>query len=194
VDIHLATATKLFGEEEAKAKRSFAKSINFGLLYGMGSRKLSEELKITTKEAKEIITNYFLAFPTIESFLDGIKEDVKVDGYIETITRRRRVFDYDNANGMQKASFERESTNTLFQGSAADLIKLSMIEIDRVIEEESLDAKMLLQIHDELIFEIKEEKAEALGEKFASIMEGIKELNIPLECSISIGESWGELK
>jgi len=194
VDIHLATALKLFGEEEAKEKRSFAKSINFGLLYGMGSRKLADELKITTKEAKEIITNYFLAFPTIESFLDGIKEDVKVDGYIETIEKRRRVFDYDNANGMQKASFERESTNTLFQGSAADLIKLSMIEIDKVIEEESLDAKMLLQIHDELIFEIKEELAEELGEKFATIMENIKELNIPLECSISIGESWGELK
>jgi DNA polymerase-1 len=194
VDIHLATATKLFGEEEAQAKRSFAKSINFGLLYGMGSRKLADELKISTKEAKEIIENYFRAFPTIESFLDGIKEDVKVDGYIETIEKRRRVFDYANANGMQKASFERESTNTLFQGSAADLIKLSMIAIDKIIEEESLDANMLLQIHDELIFEIKEEKAEELGQKFASIMENIKELNIPLECSISIGDSWGELK
>lgn len=194
VDIHLATALKLFGEEEAKAKRSFAKSINFGLLYGMGSRKLADELKISTKEAKEIITNYFRAFPTIENFLDGIKEDVKVDGYIETIEKRRRVFDYANANGMQKASFERESTNTLFQGSAADLIKLSMIEIDKVIENEQLDAKMLLQIHDELIFEIKEELADELGNKFATIMKNIKELYVPLECSISIGDSWGELK
>ncbi|MEA2027771.1 MAG: DNA polymerase, partial [Campylobacterota bacterium] len=193
-DIHMATAIKLFGEEEAREKRSFAKSINFGLLYGMGSRKLADELKITTKEAKEIITNYFLAFPTIENFLDGIKEDVKVDGYIETIEKRRRVFDYDNANGMQKASFERESTNTLFQGSAADLIKLSMIEIDQIIETQNLDATMLLQIHDELIFEIKEELAEELGIQFASIMEGIKELDIPLECSVSIGDSWGELK
>jgi len=193
-DIHMATAIKLFGEEEAKAKRSFAKSINFGLLYGMGSRKLSDELKISTKEAKEIIENYFKAFPTIENFLDKIKEDMKVDGYIETITRRRRVFDYNNANGMMKASFERESTNTLFQGSAADLIKLSMLKIEQVIEEEQLEARMLLQIHDELIFEIQEEKAEELGKKFATIMENIMQLNIPLECSISIGDSWGELK
>jgi len=193
-DIHMTTALKLFGEAEAKEKRNFAKSINFGLLYGMGSRKLADELGITTAEAKEIIENYFATFPTVKHFLEGIQEAVKAQGYVETILGRRRIFDYDNANGMQKAAFMRESVNTVFQGSAADLIKLSMLDIDRLILEEELDAAMLLQIHDELIFEIREEKTEELSQRFAYIMAHILDLKVPLECSISIGESWGELK
>jgi len=194
IDIHMATAIKLFGEEEAKAKRNFAKSVNFGLLYGMGPKKLSGELGISQAEAKEIISNYFASFPTVKSFLEGIQERVKVDGYVETILGRRRLFDYENANGMQKAAFMRESVNTVFQGSAADLIKLSMNQIDSMIQDEKLDAFMLLQIHDELIFEIKDEKVEEISRRFVHIMENIYELNVPLECSVSIGESWGELK
>ena len=194
VDIHMATAIKLFGEDEARAKRSFAKSVNFGLLYGMGPKKLSEELNISTQEAKEIIANYFASFPTVKNFLESIQERVKIDGYVETILGRRRVFDYESANGMQKAAFMRESVNTVFQGSAADLIKLSMLEIDRFIIEEKPDANMLLQIHDELIFEIKDDQVEDIANRFKHIMEKIYELNVPLECSVSIGNSWGELK
>ncbi|MCF6206241.1 MAG: DNA polymerase I [Sulfurovum sp.] len=194
VDIHMATAVKLFGEAEAKAKRNFAKSVNFGLLYGMGPKKLSDELGIPQSEAKEIIANYFASFPTVKQFLESIQEQVKIDGYVETILGRRRFFDYDNANGMQKAAFMRESVNTVFQGSAADLIKLSMLEIDTLIKEEGLDAAMLLQIHDELIFEIAEEKVDETAKRFAAIMENIYELAVPLECSVSVGESWGELK
>ncbi|MEA3492040.1 MAG: DNA polymerase I [Campylobacterota bacterium] len=193
-DIHMATALKLFGEDEAEQKRSFAKSINFGLLYGMGSRKLSDELGITTAEAKEIIQNYFASFPTVKNFLESIQESVKEHGYVETILGRRRIFDYESANGMQRAAFMRESVNTLFQGSAADLIKLSMLDIDRLIGEERLDASMLLQIHDELIFEVRESKVEDISRRFVYIMEHIVELQVPLECSVSIGESWGELK
>ena len=193
-DIHMATAIKLFGKEEATKKRSFAKSVNFGLLYGMGQKKLSDELGITTAEAKEIIKNYFATFPTVKSFLEGIQEDVKLKGYVETILGRRRIFDYENANGMQKAAFMRESINTLFQGSAADLIKLSMIKIEHYIEEKQLDAQMLLQIHDELIFEVREEIANEVAKQFKHIMESIMELNVPLLCSVSIGNSWGELK
>ena len=193
-DIHLETAVKLFGQEEAQKKRNFAKSINFGLLYGMGSRKLSQELGISAKEAKEIIENYFAAFPTVKSYLEQIQEKVKRDGYVETLLKRRRVFDYENANAMGKAAILREAVNTVFQGSAADLIKLSMLDIDRKITEESLDAKLLLQIHDELIFEIKENKAQELAKKFAYIMENIYELNVKLKCSISIAKSWDKLK
>ncbi len=194
VDIHLATAIKLFGEAEAKEKRSFAKSVNFGLLYGMGPKKLSEELGISTGEAKEIIINYFASFPTVKNFLEGIQERVKIDGYVETILKRRRIFDYESANGMQKAAFMRESVNTVFQGSAADLIKLSMNQIDTMIREEALDAFMLLQIHDELIFEIKEEKVEEISKRFVHVMENVLVLEVPLACSVSIGNSWGELK
>ena len=194
LDIHMATAIKLFGEEEAEAKRSYAKSVNFGILYGMGAKKLSDELSITSKEAKEIIKAYFEAFPTIKSFLEKIQEDVKKIGYVETILKRRRFFDYENATGMQKASFLRESVNTVFQGSAADLIKLSMLEAESYLREEQLDASMLLQIHDELIFEVKEEIVDDVALKLKYIMENIMELEVPLVCSVSIGNSWGELK
>jgi len=194
VDIHLATSTILFGEEKAKEKRNFAKSVNFGLLYGMGPKKLSDELGISSGEAKEIITNYFASFPTVKSFLEGIQERVKIDGYVETILKRRRLFDYESANGMQKAAFMRESVNTVFQGSAADLIKLSMNQIDSMIQEEKLDAFMLLQIHDELIFEVKEEKVDEIAKRFVHTMENVLELDVPLECSVSVGDSWGELK
>jgi len=193
-DIHLATAIKLFGEETAQEKRNLAKSVNFGLLYGMGPKKLSDDVGISQSEAREIIKNYFASFPTVKSFLEEIQERVKRDGYVETILKRRRIFDYENANGMQKAAFMRESVNTVFQGSAADLIKLSMNHIDTMIREENLDAFMLLQIHDELIFEVKEEKAEEISKRFVYTMENVLELNVPLECSVSIGDSWGELK
>jgi len=194
LDIHLATAIKLFGEEEAEAKRSYAKSVNFGILYGMGAKKLSDELGISSKEAKEIIIAYFENYPTIQNFLAKIQEDVKTIGYVETILKRRRFFDYENATGMQKAAFMRESVNAVFQGSAADLIKLSMLEVETFMREEKVDGAMLLQIHDELIFEIKEEIIEEVAPKLQHIMASIMELDVPLECSVNIGESWGELK
>jgi len=142
----------------------------------------------------QIISSYFASFPTVKRFLEGIQEQVKIDGFVETILGRRRFFDYENANGMQKAAFMRESVNTVFQGSAADLIKLSMLQIDTMIEDEKLDAHMLLQIHDELIFEIAESEVERIGSRFVHTMENIYPLNVPLECSLSVGENWGELK
>jgi len=193
-DIHLATAVKLFGEEEAKAKRHFAKAVNFGLLYGMGPKKLSEDTGVSMSEAKEVIQSYFASFPTVKSFIEGIQERVKVDGFVETILGRRRIFDYENAGGMQKAAMMRESVNTVFQGSAADLIKLAMLEIETMIKEEALDAFLLLQIHDELIFEVKEEKVHEIVKRFVHTMENVLKLNVPLICSASIGDSWGELK
>ena len=193
LDIHTATAIRLFGEE-AESKRSFAKSVNFGILYGMGQKKLSEELGISRIEAKEIIQNYFDSFPTVQGFLAQIQDDVKERGFVETIIGRRRIFDYANANGMQKSAFMRESVNAVFQGSAADLIKLSMIEIEQYIAKEQIDGAMLLQIHDELIFEIEQSIVDEVADRLKSIMENIMELNVPLVCSLSIGDSWGELK
>lgn len=193
-DIHRQTAVALFGEDEADAKRDVAKTVNFGLLYGMGQKKLSETLGITTKEAKEIIEKYFNSFPSVRAYFRQIVEDSKEIGYVETLLRRRRYFDYKNASPMFKAAYERESVNTVFQGSASDLIKLSMNKIHKVIEDEKLNAKMLLQIHDELIFEVNEDEAEALGKRFKEIMQSIMELNIPLKASMNIGDNWSELK
>ena len=126
--------------------------------------------------------------------MEGIHESVKDRGFVETLLGRRRIFDYSSANGMQKSAFLREGVNTIFQGSAADLIKLSMLDIESMIREESLPASMLLQIHDELIFEVIEERAEELSERFAYTMAHIYQLDVQLECSISIGDCWGELK
>ena len=191
-DIHLETAIKIFGKEEAKEKRAVAKSINFGLLYGMGSRKLADTIGVSTKEAKEYIESYFASFPTVKSYLDAIVEFSKEHGYVETLLKRRRYFDYASANSFLKASFEREAVNTIFQGSAADLIKLAMNEFHKLLS--TSHNSMLLQIHDELIFEVKEDEVEEFGDMAKTIMENIYKLDVPLNCSQSIGKSWGELK
>ncbi len=193
-DIHYQTAMTLFGEAEAASRRPVAKTVNFGLLYGMGPKKLAETLGIENKEAKGIIDNYFTSFPTVKNFLSGIAEQSEEQSYVETLLGRRRWFDYKNAPGMMKAAFKREAVNTVFQGSAADLIKMSMNKIMTIIEEEALDAKMLLQIHDELIFEVNQTQADALALRFKDEMENIWKLSIPLECSVSIGTNWGDLK
>ncbi len=191
-DIHLETAIKIFGKDKAKEKRSIAKSINFGLLYGMGARKLSQTIDVSQKEAKEYINSYFASFPTVKNYLEEIQHGAKEQGFVQTLLGRRRLFDYERANAFEKASFERESVNTLFQGSAADLMKLSMNKIEKDLDQS--DGKMLLQIHDELIFEVKEELADDFSKKVKKIMENIYKLRVPLECSVSIAKNWGGLK
>ncbi|BFU78960.1 DNA polymerase I [Arcobacter sp. 15-2] len=192
-DIHLQTAIKIFGEDEAPNKRNIAKSINFGLLYGMGSRKLGEQLEIPSKEAKEYIDSYFKSFSTVKDFMKSIQENAMENGYVKTLSGRKRRFDFENATGMMKATYERESVNTVFQGSASDLIKLAMIKIDMKYKNNN-DLKMLLQIHDELIFEVKEEKLDEITEKLTYIMENIYKLEVPLKVSLSIGNNWADLK
>lgn len=193
-DIHMQTAIALFGAEDAPRKRNIAKTVNFGLLYGMGQKKLSDTLGITTKEAKEIIERYFETFPSVKGYFSGIVEQAKEMGYVETLLHRRRYFDFGSATPMLKAAYERESVNTVFQGSASDLIKLSMNKIDTMIRTENLRAKMLLQIHDELIFEVDEDVAEEYAARFVDAMETILPLRVPLKTSMHIGNHWGELK
>jgi DNA polymerase-1 len=193
-DIHMQTAIALFGEADAASKRNIAKTVNFGLLYGMGQKKLSDTLGITTKEAKEIIERYFETFPSVKGYFSGIVDQAKEMGYVETLLHRRRYFDFTTATPMLKAAYERESVNTVFQGSASDLIKLSMNAIDEMIRNEGLRARMLLQIHDELIFEVDEEVAPQLAQRFVDAMENILKLRVPLKTSMHIGNHWGELK
>jgi DNA polymerase-1 len=190
-DIHLETAVKLFGDE-ALAKRNIAKSINFGLLYGMGSRKLAKQLGVSQAEAKGYIDSYFASFPTVKSYMASIEEGAKEHGYIKTLLGRRRNFDYANASPMQLASYGREAINAVFQGSAADLIKLAMLKIKRELLGEK--ATLLLQIHDELIFEVEAQIAEEFAKKAAAMMGGIYDLKVPLKTSVSIGDNWGQLK
>ena len=192
LDIHTQTAIKLFGEQDAKEKRGIAKSINFGLLYGMGARKLSQTLGISQSEAKGYIESYFKSFSTVKEYLQSISDSAKELGFVDTLLGRRRYFDWENANGMQVPMYEREAVNTRFQGSAADLIKLSMLKINKELLDEN--SKMLLQIHDELIFEVKDEYAQAFAQKAAEIMKNIYDLKVKLDVSVAIGKNWGELK
>ncbi|WP_304421642.1 DNA polymerase I [Helicobacter japonicus] len=191
-DIHFETAARLFGIESATQKRAIAKSINFGLIYGMGSKKLAQTLHITLKEAKNYIESYFALFPTIKTFLDEQKAFLLENGYSQTLLGHRRYFDFKNATDFMKSNFLREGINSIFQGSAADLIKLSMCEIHKRYE--NSDLKMLLQVHDELIFEAPQEKAQAYAKEAAEIMNHIYTLEVPLKCGISIGKNWAELK
>ncbi len=191
-DIHLETAIKIFGKERAKEKRDIAKSINFGLLYGMGARKLSQTIGVSQKEAKAYIDSYFSSFPTVKNFISKIQREVVERGYVETLLKRRRYFDFEHANEFQKSGFLREAVNTIFQGSAADLIKLAMNKIFYTLLQE--DGKMLLQIHDELIFEVREDVAKSYAKRAKEIMENIYPLKIPLKTSVNIAKSWGDLK
>lgn len=191
-DIHFETAARLFGEQEAMQKRFIAKSINFGLIYGMGSKKLSQTLQIPLKQAKEYIESYFALFPTIKDFLNAQEEFLLENGYSQTLLGHRRYFDFKRATDFMKANFLREGINSIFQGSAADLIKLSMCEIHKRYAKS--DLKMLLQVHDELIFEAPSERAENYANEVADIMNSIYKLEVPLKCGIAIGTNWAELK
>ena len=188
-DIHTETSLKIFGTEE---KRAVAKSINFGLIYGMGAKKLSETLKISLKEAKEYIQNYFENFPTVKNFLKSQEESIESVGYAQTLLGHRRYFNFEGATDFQKSNYLREGINSIFQGSAADLIKLSMNKIEEFIEGSKI--KMLIQVHDELIFELPKEGAEEKAKKIVEIMNGIYTLRVPLECGVMLGNNWAELK
>ena len=190
-DIHARTAISIFGDAQP-AHRTIAKSINFGLIYGMGAGKLSDSLGIARAEAKSYIERYFAAFSTIKEFLQSIKSDAKADGYVSTLFGRRRYFDFANArNNMVYASYEREAVNTKFQGSAADIIKKAMVEISPLL---SGEARLILQIHDELIFEVRDDLAQSFGERAQEIMQSAASLNVPLKTSLNIAKRWGELK
>ena len=190
-DIHTQTALKLFGESD-EYKRAIAKSINFGLIYGMGAKKLSETLKIPFKDAKSYIQTYFDSFPTVKNFLKDQEENILMHGYAQTLLGHRRYFDFENATEFQKSNFLREGINTIFQGSAADLIKLAMNAIFQYIKESKV--KMLIQVHDELIFELPIDGAEEKAREIAQIMNSVYILKVPLECGITLGKNWAELK
>ena len=203
IDIHAKTAGLIFKDkldENFSHYRNIAKSINFGLIYGMGAKKLAQTLDISQKEAGAYIKAYFANFPSVKDFLERKKQEILERGYMETLIGRRRYFEFDMSNEFMIQAHLREGVNSIFQGSAADLIKLSMNRIFSEIEqmqrfgESRGEAKMLLQIHDELIFEIKEESADSISSRIKEIMENVYELRVPLVCNVSKGYTWADLK
>ncbi|EAJ6177915.1 DNA polymerase I [Campylobacter lari] len=189
-DIHAKTAIMIFGESNYHT-RSVAKSINFGLIYGMGYKTLSQNLKIEAKLAKEYIEKYFKNFASIKTYFEKVKNEAKQNGFIKTLLGRKRYFDFENAKPMQIAMYERESINSTLQGSAADIIKLAMIEIAKDLDE---NKRLILQIHDELIFEVKDEFCDEFAKNASDIMENIVKLKVKLKTSSSIAKNWGTLK
>ncbi|WP_120899765.1 DNA polymerase I [Helicobacter pylori] len=193
-DIHLETSKALFGEDLAKEKRSIAKSINFGLVYGMGSKKLSETLNISLSEAKSYIEAYFKRFPSIKDYLNRMKEEILKTSKAFTLLGRYRVFDFTGANDYIKGNYLREGVNAIFQGSASDLLKLGMLKVSERFKNNP-SVRLLLQVHDELIFEIEEKNAPELQQEIQRILnDEVYPLRVPLETSAFVANRWNELK
>ncbi len=193
-DIHLETSKALFGEDLAKEKRSIAKSINFGLVYGMGSKKLSETLNIPLSEAKSYIEAYFKRFPSIKDYLNRMKEEILKTSKAFTLLGRYRVFDFAGVNDHIKGNYLREGVNAIFQGSASDLLKLGMLKVSERFKNNP-SVRLLLQVHDELIFEIEEKNALELQQEIQRILnDEVYPLRVPLETSAFIAKRWNELK
>ncbi len=193
-DIHLETSKALFGEDLAKEKRSIAKSINFGLVYGMGSKKLSETLNIPLNEAKSYIEAYFKRFPSIKDYLNRMKEEILKTSKAFTLLGRYRVFDFTGANDYIKGNYLREGVNAIFQGSVSDLLKLGMLKVNERFKNNP-SVRLLLQVHDELIFEIEEKNALELQQEIQRILnDEVYPLRVPLETSAFVANRWNELK
>ncbi len=193
-DIHLETSKALFGGDLAKEKRSIAKSINFGLVYGMGSKKLSETLNIPLNEAKSYIEAYFKRFPSIKDYLNRMKEEILKTSKAFTLLGRYRVFDFTGVNDYVKGNYLREGVNAIFQGSASDLLKLGMLKVSERFKNNP-SVRLLLQVHDELIFEIEEKNALELQQEIQRILNGeVYPLRVPLETSAFMAKRWNELK
>ncbi|MCQ2903529.1 DNA polymerase I [Helicobacter pylori] len=193
-DIHLETSKALFGGDLAKEKRSIAKSINFGLVYGMGSKKLSETLNIPLNEAKSYIEAYFKRFPSIKDYLNGMREEILKTSKAFTLLGRYRVFDFTGANDYVRGNYLREGVNAIFQGSASDLLKLGMLKVSERFKNNP-SVRLLLQVHDELIFEIEEKNAPELQQEIQRILnDEVYPLRVPLETSAFVANRWNELK
>jgi len=197
-DIHSQTAAGVLGmdlKDVTKEDRSIAKAVNFGLMYGQSSFGLSQSLGISRGEAKDYITQYFERFHKVKGFLDGLKEDCEKSGYTETLFGRKRIIkDINSTNRQVKSMAERMAINTPIQGTAADIIKKAMIAIDSELNDKGLKSKMLLQVHDELIFEVPEDEIEVMQELVKDKMENIVKLKVPLSVDMGIGKNWYELK
>ena len=198
LDIHTATATQIFNvdkESVTSEMRSRAKTVNFGIVYGMGEFTLAKDLKIPIFEAKNYIANYFKQFSGVKQYMDEIVEKAKNDGYVTTLLNRRRYLPELSADNFMTRSFgERVAMNTPIQGSAADIIKLAMVKVYNELEKAGLKSKLVLQIHDELIIETYKEEIEKVKEILKTQMECAYKLNVPLKVDMNVGETWYDAK
>ena len=197
-DIHTATASQVFGvpvDEVTPLLRRSAKAVNFGIVYGISAFGLSQDLNITRKEANEYIERYFATYPGIKTYLDGNVAFAKEHGYVKTLYGRiRPIPELSSSNFMQRSFGERAAMNSSIQGTAADIIKIAMIRVSRRLREEQLSSRLILQIHDELLIETKEEETEEVYRILKEEMMGAADLSVPLVVDIEKGKTWYEAK
>ncbi|MFC4355936.1 DNA polymerase I [Chryseomicrobium palamuruense] len=197
-DIHTQTAVDVFGvspDDVTPNMRRAAKAVNFGIIYGISDYGLSQSLNITRKEAAEFIENYLTSFPGVKRFMDAAIQSAKEKGYVTTIMNRRRYLpEITSSNFNLRAFAERTAMNTPIQGSAADIIKKAMIDMDKELEERGLKTKMLLQVHDELIFEVPHHELAIIEELVPRVMEQAVELSVPLKADFAHGDTWYDTK
>ncbi|NBA63049.1 MULTISPECIES: DNA polymerase I [Enterococcus] len=198
-DIHSSTAMRVFGIEKAEDvtpnMRRQAKAVNFGIVYGISDYGLSQNLGITRKAAQQYIDTYFEKYPGVKEYMERIVREAKDQGFVETLYHRRRYLPDINSRNYNIRSFaERTAINTPIQGSAADILKIAMIELDKRLKESDLQATMLLQVHDELVFEVPESELERLDKLVSEVMEQAVALHVPLITDSSWGKTWYEAK
>ena len=196
VDVHKATAAEVFStdlNQVTSQQRRSAKAINFGLIYGMSAFGLAKQLHIGRNDAQQYIDTYFDRYPGVAKYMDDIRAQAKEDGYVETLLGRRlHLPEINSSNGMRRQAAERIAINAPMQGTAADIIKRAMIDVDTWLTEENIDAKMIMQVHDELVFEVKEDIVEQFIETLCEKMSGAVELSVPLLVEAGVGNTWDE--
>jgi DNA polymerase-1 len=195
-DIHVATAAKVFGVDLAdvtREQRSNAKAVNFGIIYGQGAFGLAQQTGLSRGEAREVIDQYFQTYPGIRDYMDSQKAFAQKHGYVKTIMGRKRYLkDINSRNGMVRGQAERNAINAPIQGSAADVIKIAMINLHRKMEEQKFASKMVLQVHDELVFDVLKSEEGKLQKLIISEMENAVELAVPMVVEVGRGENWLE--
>ncbi|MDF1701258.1 MAG: DNA polymerase, partial [Planctomycetota bacterium] len=195
-DIHRATAARIFKttpEEVTPILRSRAKAVNFGVIYGMGPQRLARETSVTMQEARQFIDDYFATYPAVKAFQERTIEDATETGYVTTLLGRRRYLpDLQSKDQRVFAQARNVAVNTPLQGTAADLIKIAMIRIDELLRTEGYDARMLLQIHDELLFEAPEAEMERLTAMVVAAMQEAMPLDVPIVVDTGVGANWSE--
>jgi DNA polymerase-1 len=193
-DVHTRTASAIFDiapDQVTREQRTQAKAVNFGVLYGMGPVRLARDLKIQRRDASNFVKQYFERQPGVKEYVDRTLEEARVNGMVRTILGRRRLVpDINSKNRSTRGAAERIATNTPIQGSAADLMKLAMVRVDAVLGEDFPKAKLLLQVHDELLVEAPEDQAEAVAEMVKREMENVFPLDVPLDCEAKLGKDW----
>jgi len=196
LDVHKATAAKIFGiepDEVTPEQRRIAKTANFGIMYGISSFGLAQRLRIGRTQAKQIIDDYFANFPDISRFIENTLESARENGYVETLFGRRRLIpDINAANANVRALAQRNAVNAPIQGTSADIIKMAMVNVDRRMAREGLESKMVLQIHDELVFDTLADEVDTLSRIVREEMESVTELSVPLTVECNYGKNWLE--